>query len=254
MKIFLDPIKRIYAGLACIWYFLGGCGSILIRSMFGKATRDTTNNSLKKRSIKILNAVKAEYKATYEEGFKYLENMPRIFMSNHVSLFDTPLFYATMPHTIRVITKKELTKIPFFGKGIIDAEQIIIDRKVPAASQNFYQNAKEKLAKGISIWIFSEGTRSANGELLPLKPGGFRLACEAGAQIIPVGVVGTGDILKTQKTLPHLNKSIELRVGSPIDTSDYKSSEKLKDLMERVAGMIRKLSCHPEKRSDEGSP
>lgn len=242
MNIFFSPIKRVYAGLACVWYFLGGCGSILIRSLFGKATRETTNKSLKERSIKILKAVKAEYKATYEEGFKYLENMPRIFMSNHVSLFDTPLFYATMPSTIRVITKKELTKIPLFGKGIIDAEQIIIDRKIPASSQNFYQNAKEKLASGISIWIFSEGTRSSDGKLLPLKPGGFRLACEAGAQIIPVGVVGTGDILQTQKTLPHLNRSIELRVGNPIDTREFNAGEKLKDLMEVVAGMIRKLS------------
>ena len=51
--------------------------------------------------------------------------------------------------------------------------------------------AKAYLARGMSVMIFPEGTRSAKGTLLPFKSGAFRLALEAGVPVLPVAVHGT---------------------------------------------------------------
>ena len=245
MNKLIDRLKRVWVMIACLWLVISGCLQVSLRTLFGKATRESTNRSLYTSSIKILNAAKSTFKVRHGDNFKYLDNLPRVYLSNHLSLFDAPLFYATMPGTIRVVTKKELTKVPILGRAIMGAEQIIIDRKIPASSQNFYQDAREKLASGISLWIFSEGTRSRTGDLLPLKMGGFRLACAAGAQIIPVGIVGTQRILSAKKALPNLNQAIEIRVGDPIDTRGYTTPELLTELHEKVTNMMKKL-CSEE--------
>ena len=51
------------------------------------------------------------------------------------------------------------------------------------------------LARGVPVMMFPEGTRSADGALLPFKDGAFRLAIEAGADILPVAVFGTRQAL-----------------------------------------------------------
>jgi 1-acyl-sn-glycerol-3-phosphate acyltransferase len=241
MKKVKNVFLRTKAMLSCLAILCVRCLAVTLRANLGKIDRQYTNHALRDGGIRILEKVSATYKASYCDDFKYLENKPRIYMSNHLSLFDTPLFYATINDTIRIVTKKELTRAPILGKAILSSEHVIIDRKIPAKSQNFYQNAREKLANGISLWIFPEGTRS-QGEQLPFKIGGFRLAHETGAQIIPVGIVGTDKILRTKKALPHLNQNIEIRVGKPVDASTAKSAEAQKALMEQVAQTIKTLA------------
>jgi 1-acyl-sn-glycerol-3-phosphate acyltransferase len=51
--------------------------------------------------------------------------------------------------------------------------------------------AKGYLARGMSVVMFPEGTRSTKGKMLPFKSGAFRLAIEAGVPVLPVAVSGT---------------------------------------------------------------
>ncbi|MEI9951308.1 MAG: lysophospholipid acyltransferase family protein [Pseudomonadota bacterium] len=61
------------------------------------------------------------------------------------------------------------------------------------------ERAKDALARGTSIWIAPEGTRSRDGSLGAFKLGGFHLAAGAGAQILPVTVAGTRSILRPRE-------------------------------------------------------
>lgn len=226
----------LYCGMLFAW----DCLKVVCRAQIGKEKRTITNQYLHTTSIKLLKAVNANFKVTYAKDFHYIDQRPRIYMSNHLSLFDTPLFYATIEDTIRIVTKKELTKIPIIGKAIVSSEHAIVDRKTKD-HQDFYLDAKKKLTNGIALWFFPEGTRSRTGEILPFKLGGFRLASEIGAQIIPVGIIGTNQILPAGKLMPHHDKNVEICLGTPIDAASYNSKLLQQELAELVRNKIIEL-------------
>src|SRR5262245_32125709 len=58
-----------------------------------------------------------------------------IYMSNHQSHLDIPVLYATLPSpTIRMLGKKELFRIPIWGRGLRAAEFIEVDRSNHSAA------------------------------------------------------------------------------------------------------------------------
>ncbi|SRR5579883_420981 len=236
-------LSRFFVMLYCGILFGWNCFKVVCRALVGKEKRHITNGYLHNTAKKMFKSIHANYSITYTNDFKYLDSLPRIYMSNHLSLFDTPLFYATINDTIRIVTKKELTRLPIIGKAIISSEHAIVDRK-SKDHQNFFDDAKKKLHDGIALWFFPEGTRSRTGELLPFKSGGFRLAREAGAQIIPVGILGTNHVLPAGKLKPFHHKTVEIRLGAPIDARAFQSELQQQALLELVRGKIIEL-CTP---------
>lgn len=234
-------IKKIHSFFAMLYgFYIIGLRSfvVMIRSVFRKVDRAFVNQSMRRGSITLLKTVKARYSIQMGENVKILENLPRIYMSNHASLFDLPLIMATMPGSVRLVVKKELSYIPLFGTALKQTEQLLVDRKHPEKMAAFFEDAKRKLASGISLWIFPEGTRSKTGELLPFKIGGFRLAREVGAQIIPVGIQGTRAIIPLGKLAPAFDQTITIRVGQPIDCRDYPLLEQQKILIQKTSDAI----------------
>lgn len=240
MKNFFNKALRIITAVLCAWECGKGCILVILRTAFGKIDRKITNSYLNKRAINILNLVKSNFRIIGAEKLSN-NNQPRIYMSNHLSLFDTPLFYATIPDTIRIVTKKELIRVPLIGKAILKSEHAIVDRKAKGQNQDFYADAKRKLTNGISLWFFPEGTRSRSGKLQPFRMGGFRIAAEIGAQIIPVGLIGTDKILPAFNLLPILNQPTEIHIGDPIDASEFNTPELQQVLMKEVHGKIQAL-------------
>ena len=117
---------------------------------------------------------------------------PYIFIANHQSNIDIPVLVQSLPRfQLRWIAKKELVFIPFFGWAMWSSGQIVVDRSNRASAMAGLRKAKEKIAGGISVVIFPEGTRSADGRLLPFKRGGFLLAVKAKAPIVPITINGS---------------------------------------------------------------
>lgn len=77
------------------------------------------------------------------------------------------------------------------------------------------------MESGIIIWIAPEGTRSRSGNLLPLKKGGFMMALETGAQIVPLGIRGAANVLPPGTKDLCLGCEVDLYLGAPIDASKY---------------------------------
>lgn len=229
--------------LMCGYYFfVEGCAVVTIKGLKKNITREQINTILMVSSKKILKEAKVNYQIIWAENFEYIDGAPRIYMSNHLSLFDTVMLYAAIPDTIRIVTKKELTRIPIIGHAIRISENPIVKRDQPGNNQDFYADAKDKLKSGIAIWVYPEGTRSTTGHLLPFKPGGFRLAIEAGAQIIPVGIKNTNRILPKKKLMPELYQSAQISIGQPILYKSNSHPDQFKNLMETVYNQINKLS------------
>jgi 1-acyl-sn-glycerol-3-phosphate acyltransferase len=95
------------------------------------------------------------------------------------------------------------------------------------------------LRAGNSFLIFPEGTRSRTGALLPFKKGGFIMAIQAQAPIVPVAVQGGRAAMRKGSTIVH-PVHVSVRIGEPIPTKGLTLDDR-DALIERVRGIIRGL-------------
>jgi 1-acyl-sn-glycerol-3-phosphate acyltransferase len=145
------------------------------------------------------------------------EGRAYIYMSNHQSHLDIPVLYATLPSpTIRMLGKKELFRIPLWGRGLRAAEFIEVDRSNHARAVQSIEYAARLVRDGVSIYLAPEGTRSRDGRIGKLKKGGFHLARETGAPIVPVAVNGTIQVLPRGTRVMHTGKTVRVTIGAPI--------------------------------------
>jgi 1-acyl-sn-glycerol-3-phosphate acyltransferase len=113
-----------------------------------------------------------------------------VVVANHQSMLDI-LMLSRLPREMKWIAKEELFGIPWAGWMMRLAGDIPIRRGDAESGGEALAKAKDYLARGMSVMIFPEGTRSAKGTLLPFKSGAFRLALEAQVPILPIAVHGT---------------------------------------------------------------
>lgn len=143
-----------------------------------------------------------------------------VYMSNHQSHLDIPMLYATLPSpTIRMLGKKELFRIPLWGRGLRAAEFIEVDRSNHAKAVKSIEHAARLIRDGVSIYLAPEGTRSKDGRINPLKKGGFHLAKDTNTPIVPVAIKGTIDILPRGTRVMNTGKRVDLTIGAPIDVA-----------------------------------
>jgi 1-acyl-sn-glycerol-3-phosphate acyltransferase len=117
-----------------------------------------------------------------------------IFMSNHTSNIDPPVFVPLIGRRVFVLVKKELFRIPIFGYAMRRARFIEVDRSNRDAAVESVRRAIEVLQSGLSMMVYPEGTRSRDGRLLPFKKGPFHLAMDSGIPVVPVTIVGAHEV------------------------------------------------------------
>ena len=163
-----------------------------------------------------------------------------IFMGNHVSQFDIFTFQGYSPHDFRWIVKKELFRIPVFGAAMRRAGLVAIDRSHGREAMKSLNAAAENINNGASVLIFPEGTRSIDGTLQPFKAGVITLAIKAGVPVVPVGFVGTYEVLPKGRLLANPGEVI-IRIGRPISIQGYTMKDKhelARVLHDRVAELL----------------
>ncbi|MEX0892096.1 MAG: lysophospholipid acyltransferase family protein [Gemmatimonadota bacterium] len=151
---------------------------------------------------------------------------PQVFVSNHQSWYDVLSIAAVLPKRYRFVAKKELERVPFWGPAWKAAGHISIDRSNTQSAIAALDEAGRRIKEDASsIVIFPEGTRSADGELLPFKKGGIMLALRAGVDIVPVYVEGSREVLPRNgwRVTPG---PIIVRFGAPIATSGMGEEER----------------------------
>jgi 1-acyl-sn-glycerol-3-phosphate acyltransferase len=189
----------------------------------------------------LLKAAKVRYEVSNPHNVTLEAGVPYIVMSNHRSHYDIPLIFVSIHGSIRMLTKKELFKVPIWGRGLKAAEFVSIDRKNHGQAMKDLEIAKAQMQSGIVLWIAPEGTRSRSGALGGFKKGGFMVAIQTGAMIVPVGIQNTEKILPPDTLSFNLNQQVRLTLGEPIDASKY-DIEQRERLMEEVRDAIQALA------------
>lgn len=119
-------------------------------------------------------------------GREHLPQGAALIASAHQSAFDTLVWLTLVPRCCYVF-KQELLRIPLFGRLILAAGMISIDRSSgPNALRTLLRGGTRAVAEGRQIVIFPEGTRAPPDMPLPLQPGVAALAARTGLPVIPV--------------------------------------------------------------------
>jgi 1-acyl-sn-glycerol-3-phosphate acyltransferase len=140
-----------------------------------------------------------------------------VFLSTHQSYMDIPAMLGYLPAQLRIAAKKVLFSIPFMGWHLTRAGHIPIDRGSTERAVESMKQAATYLHDGICAFVFPEGTRSVDGKLHPFKKGGFKLAIQSGAPVIPVTIIGTRQILP-KNSIIFRPGTIDMYVDAPIPT------------------------------------
>jgi 1-acyl-sn-glycerol-3-phosphate acyltransferase len=239
MKI--SKLRTLWIIVLSVCYLINTTGRSIIKQMSGTTTRPWVNKALHLWVKRTLRLVGVTYKVINPFHVEPQPGQPTIIMCNHASLYDIPLSLEAFPnHSIRMLAKKELSKIPIMGKGMLAAEFAFIDRKNRRQAFKDLEIVRELLTSGIVIWIAPEGTRSRDGKLAAFKKGPFITAIQAKATIIPIGIRGAYDILPARTFQLNLNQQAEIHIGQAIDASTY-TLENKNELIDKVHQSIKQL-------------
>ncbi|MGH7887660.1 MAG: lysophospholipid acyltransferase family protein [Candidatus Binatia bacterium] len=165
-----------------------------------------------------------------------------IFMVNHQSNVDIPILLQSLPRfQLRWIAKKELVWVPFFGWAMWATKHITVDRTNPLSAVKSLRRAKERIAAGISVVVFPEGTRSRDGHLQRFKKGGFLLAVQTHTEIVPITIKGSRDLLPSGAWRLR-SGTVEVVIDQPVSIAGYRPGNLrlLSDqVRETIAGHLR---------------
>ncbi|OPJ62461.1 lysophospholipid acyltransferase family protein [Clostridium oryzae] len=119
------------------------------------------------------------------------ENLPQencLFVSNHQSYFDIPIFLASMDRRVALVSKKEVEKLPFIAYWMKLIHCVFLDRDNPREAISSINTGAENIKKYTSMVIFPEGTRSKSDNIGEFKKGSLKLGIKANAPIVPVTI------------------------------------------------------------------
>ena len=169
-----------------------------------------------------------------------LENIPEdhpvLFVGNHRSIFDIILAGSLIKYPVGFVAKKELQGTPI-TLIMEEIHCLFLDREDPRQGLKTILTAIDYVKSGISMFIFPEGTRcKVEGTFLPFHAGSFKIATKAKVPIIPVTIVGMGDVFEDH--YPRLKWApVVIEFGKPIETADMDRNAQ-KDLPDKVKALM----------------
>ena len=143
------------------------------------------------------------------------QGRPVILMADHQSYVDVPALYF-LRWQFKWMADADLFRVPFFGWAMGMAGYIPVQRGNPEAGLRSLEQAKQWLSRGISIFVFPEGTRSHTGVFSRFQTGGFRLAVTTGTPIVPVVLVGTRQLLPRGSWIFRLGVKPQIHLLAPV--------------------------------------
>ncbi len=160
---------------------------------------------------------------------------PVLFVANHQSYYDIPVFMACVPYPAPFVAKIEMEKLPVFSFWMRQMGCLFMDRSNIRQSLKIILEGIKKLESGTSMVIFPEGTRSKLGETKDFKPGSLKLAIKAGVPIVPVTLVNTYKVYEEYGRIK--TTDVSMIYHEPIDTKTL-TREEINNLHKTVRDII----------------
>ena len=123
------------------------------------------------------------------------------------------------------VAKKEMKKIWLLSHWMKNLHCLFLDRENIKEGLKTILTGIDYVKKGISIWIFPEGTRNKGAGMMEFKEGSMKIAEKTGCPIIPVAMTGTAEIF--EKHIPFVRRShVTVTFGEPIEIRSLDKEQK----------------------------
>ena len=198
------------------------------------------------------------------------ENLPEgqgFFVANHVSLIDPIIVYAVSDRPLAFVAKKQIRKIPLFGKACLAMKCEFLDREDLRSEIKTFHAVDEKLAQypELSYFVFPEGTRSVGPEfpLAKFHAGTFKIAVRRALPIVPMAMWLSERCLDHRYHYHHY--PIQITYLKPILPETYQTmtnaeiaalaqseiDEELKRMKEKDRELVKSLNHYSDKKTDK---
>lgn len=176
-----------------------------------------------------------------------------VFVANHQSIYDIPVIFASLPYQLRIIAKDSLGRFPFLGWHLARTGHLLVDRRKPDPRRVFAW-ANSLTARGLSLIVFPEGTRSRTGLVGPFKGGSLYPAVQAGLPIVPISVAGSRHVMRKGRLMT-CPGDVRLVIHDPIatDANPEPNVRDVRALASRVRAIIAPI-VEEEASADLASP
>jgi len=158
---------------------------------------------------------------------------PYVFFQNHVNHLDHCTMYCATPHFKQGVELEEHFRYPVYGHYMRARGTIPVRRGDAAQLRQLVKRMREELARGVSLLVFPEGTRTLDGRLGEFQPGVFRIVQQLGAPIVPVTVTGMYRVMRKGSPLIRPGYDVTVYCDAPIETGAMTRRD-VPELMDRV--------------------
>ncbi len=237
------PPLTLFGMLGTLYCYAFFCGGMLVLLLWACVLRILPLRPLVRRRA-FTNAVHNASRVFRRYFFMrptYLEyeipvdfSKPCIVVANHQSMLDLLMLYAIVPHAV-VMSKEWVWHSRAFGwllrmGGFLRAErgqaQMVADMRI-------------RLAEGLSLIVFPEGTRSKTGAIGRFHNGAFAMARELGVGVVPVVIYGLHDLLPKGESINLLPGEAYINVLRPIPPEELAQDASVKETTRRVVALMR---------------
>ncbi len=167
-------------------------------------------------------------RVSYRPWTEGLENVPAegpvILAANHNSFLDSIFLPLVVPRQVVYLGKSDYFDKWYMSWFFKAAGVIPVRREGGKAGEASLIAGVDALQQGYAVGIYPEGTRSPDGRLYRGKTGVARMAMRAGAQIVPVAIIGSREAQPPDRKLPKITR-VGVRFGRPIDVGRYGDKE-----------------------------
>jgi len=167
------------------------------------------------------------------DGREHLqEDVPRMLVANHTSYADIVVLMGALGTDYHFVAKAEVMAMPFFRTFLRKLGHFAFRREDPRARLQQAEQIENTLRRGESVFVFPEGTFTAQAGVRPFQLGAFKAAAAAGREVVPVALDGTRRVLRDGTWLPRPGKiSITIcpAIAPPSDATDWKEIVRVRD-------------------------
>jgi 1-acyl-sn-glycerol-3-phosphate acyltransferase len=180
----------------------------------------------------------------------------RVFIMNHRSGVDIPIVFTVAE--VHVISRHDLANWPLIGAGARRIGTLFVDRSSRRSGASVLRQIAASLEAGEGIAMFPEGTAFPGDEVHEFKPGAFKAAQRASAQMIPMGIAYDDPAayytdtsfmahMKRIASLPRLRVAIE--IGEPLVVDSESPVEMNEHARQRVEELVSRARRRLEGKS-----
>jgi len=163
---------------------------------------------------------------------------PAVYVANHQSFMDIySLFHLQRP--FKFISKTSNFLIPIVGWSMFLTGHVMLNRVDRRSQLKCLSTCIELLQKqGCSVLFFPEGTRSKDKVMAGFKKGAFSVAVKAGVPVVPITLVGTGDVMPSGRESHMYAGNVKLIVHPPIPTKGQDADQVCETARKVIAGSL----------------